>query len=100
VQLTTKVEVGDHVEVVTQGQVLKHRGDPEALRFGGCAHVDCRAVEGHRPGIRAVDAGNGLDQGGLTGAVVPDQRQHLTGADVQVDVLEGLNSSEPLGNSL
>ena len=43
-----------------------------------------------------MDARENLDQGGLAGAVLPDQPVHLTGTELDVSILEGMNSAEAL----
>src|SRR3546814_3413235 len=47
-------------------------------------------------GVGRVQPGQQLDQGGLAGAVLADQRQRLAWTDVQVDVLQrrGVGRSE------
>src|SRR3546814_15295766 len=46
------------------------------------------AVEQDTAGVGRVQPGQQLDQGGLAGAVLADQRQRLAWTDVQVDVLQ------------
>ena len=48
--------------------------------------------------IDGVHAGDRLDQGGLSGAVVAHQGDHLTGVDLQFDIGERLDGAEPLGD--
>jgi hypothetical protein len=69
----TEEEVGDHVEVVGEGEVLVDGRDPQGA---GCL----RAVDPHRPVVELVgsrvgvdDPGDDLDQGRLAGAVVTDR---------------------------
>ena len=38
--------------------------------------------------------GEGLDQGGLAGAVATDQGDHLAGVEVNGDIIDGVNATE------
>ena len=79
-------EVGDHVEVVAEREVLVDGRDPEAVASLGLAIVTVLAVELDRALVGAVDAGDHLDQRRLAGAVVADEGDHLAFADVEVDL--------------
>ena len=96
VPLLAQEQVGDHVEVVAQRQVLEHGGDAEGLGLGGTRTRHLAAVEGDVAAVGLVDPGDHLDQRGLAGAVVAHERHHLTGPDVQVDVGERLDGAESL----
>ena len=70
--------------------------------FQGLARalVDDRlASESDRAAVGAVDAGHDLHQGRLAGAILADQGMHLTRAQVEVDVQQGLNARKGLGHA-
>ena len=46
-----------------------------------------------------MDAGEDLDEGGLAGAVVADEGDHLAGVDPEVDVGERLDGAEALADA-
>ncbi len=98
-QLVAEEEVGDDVEVVAQRQVLVDDGDAEFL--GVVRPVDLHRLALPLDGalVDGMHPGDGLDQGGLAGAVVADEGDDLTGADLQVDVGERLDGAEPFGDS-
>ena len=96
-ELLAEEKIRDHVEVVAQRQILKDGGDAEALRRLGCADPDLLAAEVGLTGVRGLDAVDGLDQGALAGAVVADQGDDLARVDLEVDLVEGPNGPEALG---
>ena len=97
--LLAEEEVGHHVEVVAQGEVLEDGGDAEVLGLGRATDPDGLAVEGDVAVVGGVDARDHLDERGLAGAVVADQGDDLTRPDVHVDVREGLDGAEALGDA-
>jgi hypothetical protein len=48
------------------------------------------AADGHLPLRRRDDAADDVDEGGLAGAVRPEQREDLALPDLQVDALQRL----------
>ena len=73
---------------------------------GDMERVLREAVDRDRLAIKAdlalvdrVDASDRLDQGRLAGAVIPDQRHHLTGAGAEVDPLKRLHLAKALGDT-
>ena len=71
-----------------QQQLLEDRGDAGGLGIVRAREADLLAVQAHGPGIRLVEAGDDLDQGRLAGAVLAEQRVHLTGAHVETDIIQ------------
>ena len=79
-------------------QVLAHRGREQRRLLEGEPDVateavdrevaEVVAVEGDAPGGGVVEAGQERDQRGLAGAGGPDDRDHLAGRHVEVDVGE------------
>ena len=90
-QLAAEPQVGDDVEVVAQREVLEHRGDPELLRIGGARDLDDRrrrTRSSRQSGAWTPD--EHLDERGLAGAVVADERDDLALVHPEVDVGERL----------
>ena len=54
------------------------------------------AAQADLAGVRAVHAGQDLDQGRLAGTVLAQQRVHLAGPDVEIDIVERQRAGEPL----
>ena len=46
-----------------------------------------------------MDAADALDEGRLAGTVVTEQGEYLTGADLEVDAVEGDHGAEGLGGT-
>ena len=70
-------QVGDHVEVVAQREVLVDGRDPERGRLVRGPDLHRLAVERCLAGVARLGAGDRLDQGRLAGAVVADERDDL-----------------------
>ncbi len=96
--LPAEEEVADDIEVVAERQVLVDRGDAQLLGVLRPVDADRASLPLDRALVRLVHPGDGLHQGGLAGAVVADQGEHFTGADLQLDVGERLDGAEPLGD--
>jgi len=71
------VELGSAARVARETGLL-------ADALAGCV----LAVESQRPGARLDQAEHGLEQGGLPGAVRPEQEPELPGADLEVHVAQ------------
>jgi hypothetical protein len=93
-----------HREVVAgvqrrdQPEVLVH--EPESGVVAGPGRAESQRLAVHPDlcaGIRLVETGEDLDQGGLPAAVLADQRADLPWLERQVDVDEGALSREGLG---
>ena len=82
-QLAAEEEVADDVEVVAEREVLEDRRDAEVLGLGGAATLTGLPSNVIVPSSGRVDPGDGLDEGGLAGAVVADQGDDLAGVHVQ-----------------
>ena len=61
--------------------------------------LDLTAVEEDLALVEGVDAGDALDEGRLAGAVVADEGHHLTGTDLEVDLVERLHGTEVFRHS-
>jgi hypothetical protein len=51
-----------------------------------------------RPRVGGEHPGNDLDEGGIAGAILPEQGVNLAGVEVGRDVVEGLDPAEGLGD--
>jgi hypothetical protein len=82
--LPAEEQVAGHVEGVAQRKVLVD--DADAVPPGVCraAEPALLTVDPDLAGVVLQRPGEDLHQGGLAGAVVPDQAQHLAGRQVQV----------------
>ena len=58
------------------------------------------AAIGHDAFVERIDAREDLDQRGLAGAVLAEQRDDLAGIDMHADIGQRLGSAELLGNVL
>ena len=98
VLLAAEIDVGHHVEVLAEREVLEHRGDAhvEGGRGRGERRLLAHEADVARGGL--VHARQHLDQGGLARAVVAHQRHHLARVDVELDVGEGRDGAEVLGH--
>src|SRR5690606_39950332 len=91
--------VAEH-DVLTDGEVraevdlLVDRRDTGLLGVGGAAELLALSADGDGPGVDAVDAGEGLDQRRLTGAVLAHERVDLAGEQAELDLVERLDSGE------
>ena len=87
------------VEVVAQREVLIDDLDAELGRVTGGVDRDRLAVEAVLAGVGGVDAADALDQRGLAGAVVADERGDLAGVGGEVHITEDLDGAEALVHS-
>ena len=99
VGLAAEVHVLDDVEVVAQREILVDDLDPEVRRVLRAVDRDGLAVEDDLAAVGVVDAGDALDQRRLAGAVVTDERHHLTCSHLEVDLGECLDRAEVLRHS-
>src|SRR5262245_4110611 len=96
VLLAPQVHVLDDVEVVAEREILVDDLDPELRRVLRAADRHLAAVEDDLALVHRVDAGDALDERGLAGAVVADERHHLARPDLEVDVRQRLHRAEGL----
>src|SRR5207245_334135 len=71
-----------------QGQVLVDGLDPVAPCFQRVAEVNRRTVQKDLASVGDDRPRQGLNQGGLAGPVVPDQRQDLAWVEIEIGVVE------------
>jgi hypothetical protein len=94
--LAPEIHVLHHVEVVGEREILVDDLDAERGRVLRPVDGDRVALEEDLALVDRVDAGDALDQRRLAGAVVADERHHLAGGDVEVDLVERLDGAEAL----
>ena len=99
VGLAAEVHVLDDVEVVAEGEILVDDLDPEPRRVLRAVDVHLLALEDDLAAVGRVGARDALDQRRLAGAVVADERHHLAGAHLEVDVGQRLDRAEGLGDA-
>ena len=85
-------------QVVAEVDLLVHGADPGGLRLRGAGERALLAVDDDRPGVDRVHAGEGLDEGGLAGAVLAHQGVHLAGEQPEVDAVQRLDPGERDGD--
>ncbi len=83
-RLVAEDDVLGHGAERDEVQLLVDRGDAAGLRLAGACERDSAAVEGDRPLVARVDAGEDLDERRLSGAVLADEAVHLAAADDQL----------------
>jgi len=93
-------EVGHHVEVVAQREILVDGGDAEHLGIVRFGDRDLLAVEGDDALVSRADAGDRLDEGRLSRAIVADERDDLSWRHGELHPAERLDGAEPLGDPL
>ena len=95
-RLVAEEEVAADAHQRHHRQVLVDRRDADVERVAGRVEADRLAVDGERPLVGRVDAGQHLDQRRLAGAVVAEEAVDLPGADLERDVLDGDDRAEVL----
>ena len=82
--LAQREQVGEHVEVGEDVELLRHDRDAVADRLGRGAEVDFLVVQADRAGVGGERAGDDLHQRRLAGAVLTQESVHGAGADREV----------------
>src|SRR5690606_14781352 len=98
-ELVTEEDVLGDRQAVDDVELLVHRRDTELEGGGRRVDGDDLAVPPDLPGVRLVRTGQDLDEGGLAGAVLPEQAVHLAGTDLEVHAVEGLGAGEVLDDA-
>ena len=89
--------LGDR-QILPEREFLEDRGDPDVRRVLGRSQTDGCPVEQQRPSARLIGARQDLDEGRFAGSVVAENRQNLSCMDVHIDIDEGLQGAEALGD--
>jgi hypothetical protein len=96
--LPAQEDVGVHVEVLRQGQILIDRLDAEPQSVHGGLDLGLLAHEEHLALVGTVDAGDHLDQRRLARSIVADQTDHLSRLHAHGDVVHRHQAAEGLGD--
>src|SRR5438270_739457 len=91
VQHPVDVHVLPRRELAVETRILEH--DTEPLADFPRVRGDVESVELERARRRAQQGGEHLDGGGFAGAVRPDERENLPGADVEGGVVDRHDAS-------
>ena len=94
--LTAEEEVLGNVEHRHHRQVLVDGFDTQGLGGDRAGHVDPSPIDEDLTGVRLQHSREDLDQSRLSGAVVADQTQHLSGEQVEINLTQGLDVTESL----
>ena len=94
--LPPDVQVFRHAQVGAQVDLLIHGGDAHLLGVQGgvVLHRALHAVHPDLTGLKVVDAGQALDEGGFSGAVFPHQGVDLALAQGEVHIAQRLDPRE------
>lgn len=80
-----------------EGQLLVDDADPAPARSERVADRQGLALEAHLPPVRHDGAAQRLDERGLPGAVLTDQRVDLAALQLEVHAVESADAREGLG---
>ena len=81
-------DVPPHTPVRKQAAVLRHVADPPP-EYHGIERGRWRSIDEYRSAIRRHHPVERPEKGGLTRSALPDQRETLSGRDLQGDLVEG-----------
>ena len=87
-------------EYIHQLEVLVNHADSQPFGILRGINGNLFAVHEDLTLVRLIDTGEHIHQGGLTGAVLTQQGEDLTGTDVQLHIVVGNHAAEGLGNAL
>src|SRR5260370_32528540 len=92
--LTTQKEISDHIQVITQRQVLVDGSYSQ--RVGGLRRRNCHILsfKSDCPAIRVVHPADDFRQRGFACAIVANQSTDLTGVYFKIDTIERDDRSE------
>ncbi|MNH09872.1 hypothetical protein D3C79_693330 [compost metagenome] len=96
--LVADEEVVCHRHVGQQVDLLIDGANPQALGMGCVRGGDGDAIEFDAPAVGLIDAGEGLDQGGLAGAVLAEQRHDLPPSQGEVHLMQGTHPGKGLAD--
>ena len=94
--LAAEEDVAGHAHQRDEVDLLVDRGDPGLLGLERAGEGTGSPAEPQFALVGPVHAGQDLDEGRLAGAVLADERVHLTGAQGEGDVVEGEDAGERL----
>src|SRR5215813_13732961 len=88
-----------NIQRIDDFQFLMDDPNSELCGFAWRSNDGCSSLNLNGSGIRLIDTGKDLHQRGFSSAVFTDQRQHLTAADLEMDVIEGSHTRESFCDS-
>ena len=95
-----QLDVVEDRHPLEEGDVLEGPGQAERGAPGGRHAGHVAPLEDDPARLRAVEAGDAVEQAGLAGAVRPDDGGDAAPPDAQVDAGEGLHAAEGQGEPL
>ena len=112
--LSNGLEIGTHADVLAgpyqqpgspilvpgQREFLEDRGHATIPRILGRCEIDLFAIEHHHPLIGHMRTGEHLNQRGLPGAVVTDERHDLAAPQLEIHRIERHDAAEPFDDAL
>lgn len=98
-RLTAQEDVLGDGEIGYQVELLVDRGDPEPFRVLRALDAHLTSLGQNAAVVGAVGAGEHLDEGALSRAVLAEQDVHLASAEVEVDVVERHHAGEGLAQT-
>src|SRR5215204_4101597 len=98
--LAVQEHVVENRELVDEGEILVDGLDAQGARLGDGSEVDLFSFKQDPALVRAMKAGDGLEQGALARPVVPDKSEHFPFPDVQINAFEDRHSTEVLDDAL
>ena len=93
-------QVGQDVEMRKEAELLSHDRDAVRDGVGRVPEADLIAIEAHGARVRTDSTGHDLDQRGLAGPILPEQRMHAARADGEVGAVECHDASVRLADAL
>src|SRR5580658_5960568 len=97
--LPAQEQVLGHGHFLDQAELLVDDSDARGARLSGACQVDGLAVDGDRPGVVRVQAGEDLHQRRLTRAVLAYQAEDVPRLESERDVAEDDAAAESLANA-
>ena len=97
--LAADVDVLGHGQVGHEVEFLVDDPDPGLAGLPGVLEMDFLALVDDSPGIRPVDPAQDLHEGRLARAVLADQGMHLALAQLEGDLVQGLDPGKPFETS-
>ena len=98
-RLVGQQHVLDDGQIVDQGHFLKRRLNAEPVRAGRAPDGHIVAEDVNAASVLSDQPGQNLDEGGLAGAVLADQRADLALRNGKGDIVEGNGRVKPLGEA-
>ena len=97
-RLETEQHVLRRAQVGTEAQLLVNECDASVARVPGTGRRVRPAIDLHRAAIGPDGGGDDVHEGGLTGAVFPDQGVHLARPEREIHAIQRPSRSESLGD--